>query len=98
LAGGQERFAFHHALFLDVAYGMLPKAGRCELHERLAGWLGSAPWTEPALPEVVASHLVKAVRLAGEVRAPTVQDRELARRAGAARREAARRRRGRGGR
>jgi class 3 adenylate cyclase/tetratricopeptide (TPR) repeat protein len=91
LAGGQERFAFHHALFLDVAYGMLPKAGRCELHERLAGWLDSQPATEPALPEVVASHLVKAVRLAGEVRAPTVQDRELARRAVAACRQAARR-------
>src|SRR5215218_3147087 len=94
LAGGQERFAFHHALFQDVAYGMLPKAGRSELHARLAGWLASSPGAEPALPEVVASHLVKAVRLAGEVRAPTDGDRELARRAVAACRLAARRLRG----
>jgi tetratricopeptide (TPR) repeat protein len=91
LAGGQERFAFHHALFQDVAYGMLPKAGRSELHARLAGWLASSPGAEPALPEVVASHLVKAVGLAGEVRAPTDGDRELARRAVAACGQAARR-------
>jgi class 3 adenylate cyclase/ATP/maltotriose-dependent transcriptional regulator MalT len=91
LAGGQERFAFHHALFLDVAYAIVPKAGRSELHRRLAGWLAGAPGGEPALPEVVASHLVKAVRLAGEVRAPTPGDRELAARAVAACARAARR-------
>ena len=91
LAGGQERFAFHHALFRDVAYGMLPKAGRSELHRRLADWLAGAPGEEPSLPEVVAYHLVQAVRLAGEVRAPTGDDRELAARAVAACRRAARR-------
>jgi class 3 adenylate cyclase len=91
LAGGQERFAFHHALFRDVAYGMLPKAGRSELHRRLADWLAGAPGEEPSLPEVVAYHLVQAVRLAGEVRAPTADDRELAARAVAACRRAARR-------
>ncbi|HJW60735.1 MAG TPA: AAA family ATPase, partial [Actinomycetota bacterium] len=91
LAGGQERFAFHHALFRDVAYGMLPKAGRSELHRRLADWLAGVPGEEPSLPEVVAYHLVQAVRLAGEVRAPTADDRELAGRAVAACRRAARR-------
>ena len=91
LAGGQERFAFHHALFRDVAYGMLPKAGRSELHRRLADWLAGAPGEEPSLPEVVAYHLVQAVRLAGEVRAPTADDRELAARAVAACQRAARR-------
>jgi hypothetical protein len=91
LAGGQERFAFHHALFRDVAYGILPKAGRSELHRRLADWLASTPGEEPSLPEVVASHLVQAVRLAGEVRAPTTEDRELAARAVAACQRAARR-------
>jgi class 3 adenylate cyclase/ATP/maltotriose-dependent transcriptional regulator MalT len=91
LAGGQERFAFHHALFRDVAYGILPKAGRSELHRRLADWLDGAPGDEPSLPQVVASHLVQAVRLAGEVRAPTAQDRELATRAVAACQRAARR-------
>jgi class 3 adenylate cyclase/ATP/maltotriose-dependent transcriptional regulator MalT len=91
LAGGQERFAFHHVLFRDVAYGILPKAGRSELHRRLADWLDRAPGEEPSLPQVVASHLVQAVRLAGEVRAPTPEDRELAARAVAACRRAARR-------
>jgi len=91
LAGGQERFAFHHVLFRDVAYGMLPKAGRSELHRRLADWLAGALGEEPSLPQVVASHLVKAVRLAGEVRAPTAGDRALAARAVAACQRAARR-------
>jgi hypothetical protein len=91
LAGGQERFAFHHVLFRDVAYGMLPKAGRSELHRRLADWLAGALGEEPSLPQVVASHLVKAVRLAGEVRAPTAEDRALAARAVAACQRAARR-------
>jgi class 3 adenylate cyclase len=84
-------FAFHHVLFRDVAYGILPKAGRSELHRRLADWLAGAPGDELSLPEVVASHLVRAVRLAGEVRTPTPQDRELAARAVAACHWAARR-------
>jgi class 3 adenylate cyclase/ATP/maltotriose-dependent transcriptional regulator MalT len=91
LAGGQERFAFHHALFRDVAYGILPKAGRSELHRRLADWLAGTPGEEPSLPEVVAYHLVQGVRLASEVRAPTGEDRELAARAVAACQRAARR-------
>jgi class 3 adenylate cyclase/ATP/maltotriose-dependent transcriptional regulator MalT len=91
LAGGQERFAFHHVLFRDVAYGILPKAGRSELHRRLADWLAGLPGEELSLPEVVASHLVKAVRLAGEVRAPTAEDQALAARAVAACQQAARR-------
>ena len=91
LAGGQERFAFDHALFRDVAYGMLPKAGRSELHRRLADWLSGGPGHELSPPEIIASHLVKAVRLAGQVRAPTGADRELAARAVAACQLAARR-------
>jgi len=91
LAGGQERFAFHHVLFRDVAYGILPKSGRSELHRRLADWLDGAPGEEPSLPQVVASHLVQAVRLAAEVRASTPEDRELAARAVAACQRAARR-------
>ena len=43
------------------------------------------------MPEVVARHLVQAVRLAGEVRAPTGDDRELAAGAVAACQRAARR-------
>jgi class 3 adenylate cyclase/tetratricopeptide (TPR) repeat protein len=91
LAGGRERFAFDHVLFRDVAYGTLPKAARSELHRRLADWLAGAPDQELALPEVIARHLVEAVRLAGQVRAPTAADRALAARAVAACGRAARR-------
>jgi class 3 adenylate cyclase/tetratricopeptide (TPR) repeat protein len=91
LAGGQERFSFDHALIRDVAYGMLSKAGRSELHRRLADWLAGAPGQELNLPEIIASHLVQAVRLAGQVRAPTAADRALAGRAVAACQLAARR-------
>jgi class 3 adenylate cyclase/tetratricopeptide (TPR) repeat protein len=91
LAGGQERFAFDHALFREVAYGMLPKAGRSELHRRLADWLAEAPGREVSLPELIASHLVQAVRLAVQVRAPTGADRALAARAVTACQLAARR-------
>jgi class 3 adenylate cyclase/tetratricopeptide (TPR) repeat protein len=91
LAGGQDRYAFHHALFRDVAYGLLPKASRSDLHRRLADWLGGAPWPEVRLPEVIANHLVQAVRLAGQVRSPTAADRRLAARAVTACAQAARR-------
>jgi class 3 adenylate cyclase/tetratricopeptide (TPR) repeat protein len=91
LAGGQERFAFHHALFRDVAYGLLPKAGRSGLHRRLADWVEAGPDKELSLPEIVAHHLVEAVRLAAEVRAPTGADRALAGRAVTACQQAARR-------
>jgi tetratricopeptide (TPR) repeat protein len=91
LAGGRQRFAFHHALFREVAYGMLPKASRSELHRRLADWLTGHPVGELCLPEVVAHHLIQAVHLAGQVRAPTPADRTLAGRAVAAAQDAARR-------
>jgi class 3 adenylate cyclase/tetratricopeptide (TPR) repeat protein len=87
LAGDQERYAFQHALFREVAYSLLPKADRSELHERLASWLHGV--REP--PEAVAPHLVEAVRLAAEVRAPTSTDRMVAGRAVAACRQAAQR-------
>ena len=91
LAGEQERFVFHHALFREVAYALLPKAARSELHRRLADWLVGDPGGELSLPEVTAHHLVHAVRLAGQVRALTPADRALAGRGVAACRQAARR-------
>jgi class 3 adenylate cyclase/tetratricopeptide (TPR) repeat protein len=87
LAGPQERYAFQHALFREVAYSLLSKADRSELHERLASWLGGV--REP--PEAVAPHLVEAVRLAAEVRRPTSADRRVAGRAAAVCRQAAQR-------
>ena len=58
LAGG-PRFAFHHALFQDVAYAILPKVGRSELHRQRSRLAGRHLAEEPSLPEVVAYHLVE---------------------------------------
>src|SRR6266545_1638762 len=78
LTGHQNSFAFHHALFREVAYSLLPKAARSALHERLATWLAVAGEPAPEPPEAVAPHLVQAVRLAREIRPPTPADRALA--------------------
>lgn len=88
-AGG--RYAFHHVLFRDVAYALLPKAERSQLHERLALLLAGGRGVEQEPPEAIAPHLVEAVRLAHEVRRPTAADHVLATRAVAACRHAAQR-------
>lgn len=91
LTGDRGRYAFHHVLFQDIAYSLLPKASRSELHERLAVWLGGELGAEREPPEAIAPHLVEAVRLAGEIRRPTAADRVLATRAVAVCRHAAQR-------
>jgi class 3 adenylate cyclase/tetratricopeptide (TPR) repeat protein len=91
LTGRQDSFAFHHALFREVAYSLLPKASRSALHERLATWLAVHRAPAPGPPEAVASHLVQAVRLAREIRSPSAADRALASRAVATCRQAAQR-------
>jgi class 3 adenylate cyclase/tetratricopeptide (TPR) repeat protein len=91
LTGGRGRYAFHHVLFREVAYALLPKAERSELHERLAVWLGGHQGAERQPPEVIAPHLVEAVRLALQVRRPTPADHVLATRAVSACRHTAQR-------
>ena len=91
LTGDRDSYAFHHVLFRDVAYSLLPKAARSDLHQRLAIWLAGQPGTGPEPSEVIAPHLVEAVRLAGEIRRPTPADRLLATSAVAACRQAAQR-------
>jgi class 3 adenylate cyclase/tetratricopeptide (TPR) repeat protein len=91
LTGDRDSYAFHHVLFRDVAYSLLPKAARSDLHQRLAVWLAGEPRSGPEPSEVIAPHLVEAVRLAGEIRQPTPADRLLATRAVAACRQAAQR-------
>jgi tetratricopeptide (TPR) repeat protein len=61
---GDAAFRFRHTLVRDVAYDMLPKRLRAELHERYADWLER--WAGDridAYEEVVASHLERAHRL-----------------------------------
>jgi DNA-binding SARP family transcriptional activator/predicted ATPase len=78
LAG--DVFRFHHVLVRDVAYAMLPKAERVDLHETLADWLdehGAAP------DELVGYHLEQAHRHATELGSTDRRTRRLAADAGA---------------
>ncbi len=65
---GAAAHRFGHLLVRDAAYGRLPKRRRAELHEHLAGWIGtmqSGPDGE--FSEVVGYHLEQAHRLRTEL-------------------------------
>ena len=62
---GEREYGFKHILIRDVAYGQLPKGRRIELHMRFAEWMQALPSEE--FIEIVAWHLERACRLAGEV-------------------------------
>ena len=62
---GEREYGFKHILIRDVAYGQLPKGRRIELHMRFAEWMQALPTEE--FIEIVAWHLERACRLAGEV-------------------------------
>ncbi len=84
ISGRPNSFTFQHTLFREVAYELLPKATRSELHKRLADHLVARSGHQArqlALPELIAPHLVAAVRLAGQIRTPTAGDQVLAIRA-----------------
>jgi len=90
VSGRPGSFTFQHTLFREVAYELLPKAIRSDLHRRLADHLAARGGPEPAAgpqvhelvpPELIAPHLVAAVRLAGQIRTPTAGDQQLATRA-----------------
>jgi class 3 adenylate cyclase/tetratricopeptide (TPR) repeat protein len=78
MPGNDAEYSFHHVLFRDVAYSVLAKESRSELHRRLAEWLAARPRGGFRPDELVAHHLVTAVRLAREVRSPSAADRQLA--------------------
>jgi len=84
VSGRPNSFTFQHTLFREVAYELLPKATRSELHRRLADHIVTRSGHqahELVLPELIAPHLVAAVRLAGQIRTPTAGDQQLAARA-----------------
>jgi tetratricopeptide (TPR) repeat protein len=62
---GEREYGFKHILIRDVAYGQLPKGRRIELHMRFAEWMQALPTEE--FIEIVAWHLERSCRLAGEV-------------------------------
>jgi DNA-binding SARP family transcriptional activator len=67
---------FDHVLIRDTAYASLPKAGRAELHERLADWLVDGA------DELVGYHLEQAYRCRAEIGAVDAEARVVAGRAG----------------
>ena len=73
----QDAFRFAHILIRDAAYQEIPKAGRAELHERLAWWIERGEEERPAeVEEIIGYHLETAYRALAELGA--VSDRVAA--------------------
>jgi predicted ATPase/class 3 adenylate cyclase len=70
---GEAGYHFAHILIRDVAYQLLPKASRAELHERYAGWLDRRSGARYG--EIVGYHLEQAHRLHAELRPRAAGDR-----------------------
>jgi class 3 adenylate cyclase/tetratricopeptide (TPR) repeat protein len=60
---GETQYAFQHALIRDVAYGGLTRPARARAHEAVAGWIESLASGRDDQPQLVAHHLLEAVRL-----------------------------------
>jgi predicted ATPase len=63
---GESGFRFAHILVRDVAYELLTKAARADLHQRYAAWLKRRAGT--GFAEIVGYHLEKAHRCHAELR------------------------------
>jgi class 3 adenylate cyclase/tetratricopeptide (TPR) repeat protein len=63
---GERGYRFAHILIRDVAYGLIPKTRRADLHERFAGWLERRAGSGHA--EIVGHHLEQAHRCHAELR------------------------------
>jgi tetratricopeptide (TPR) repeat protein len=74
--GGEEEYAFLHALVRDVAYGQIPRPARAEKHRAAAGWISAL--SDDRLEdrsELLAHHYLSALELA---RAAGIDTAELA--------------------
>lgn len=76
---GDQAFRFRHLLIRDAAYDSIPKADRCALHGRFAGWLEANAGQLAEVDEIAGWHLEQAVRYRRELRREP--DRSLADRA-----------------
>ncbi len=72
-----DAFRFRHILIRDAAYEAISKAGRAELHERLAVWLETTR-EQREIDELVGWHLERAFALKRDL---GVADADLSRRA-----------------
>jgi class 3 adenylate cyclase/tetratricopeptide (TPR) repeat protein len=79
--GGEDQYAFEHALIRDVAYGTIVRRQRAEKHERAALWIEDLSGDRGDRIELLAHHHLAALDL---TRALRLERPELERRAGAA--------------
>jgi class 3 adenylate cyclase/tetratricopeptide (TPR) repeat protein len=63
-AAGGSRYAFHHVLVRDVAYGQIPRADRAERHRLAAEWLEMLKSDRADLAEMLAHHYQSALGFA----------------------------------
>jgi class 3 adenylate cyclase/tetratricopeptide (TPR) repeat protein len=63
-AAGGSRYAFHHVLVRDVAYGQIPRVRRGEQHRLTAEWLETLKSDRADLAELLAHHYQRALALA----------------------------------
>ena len=78
---GDEAYRFRHVLIRDAAYDALPKSGRADLHERLAGWLETASEDVLEGDEVRGYHLEQAYLYRQELAPGVAGDEPVAARA-----------------
>jgi class 3 adenylate cyclase/DNA-binding winged helix-turn-helix (wHTH) protein len=77
-----REFSFRHNLIRDGAYDLLPKASRADKHERVATWAHRrAGDRADEIPELIATHLLEALRYVEEVKASADDVGDLRRRA-----------------
>jgi tetratricopeptide (TPR) repeat protein len=63
--GGEDEYAFLHALVRDVAYGQIPRAARAEKHRAAAAWISALSGDRlEDRSELLAHHYLSALELA----------------------------------
>jgi class 3 adenylate cyclase/tetratricopeptide (TPR) repeat protein len=80
-AAGGSRYAFHHVLVRDVAYGQIPRVRRAEQHRLAAEWLETLKSDRADLAELLAYHYQRALafaRAAGQDTSQLTQQTRLA--------------------
>jgi class 3 adenylate cyclase/tetratricopeptide (TPR) repeat protein len=82
--GGDQGYAFTHALIQEVAYQAIAKETRAELHERYANWLEQMSAGGVPVEEAVGNHLERAYLSLVEIGQHGERPARLARRAGMA--------------
>jgi class 3 adenylate cyclase len=70
---GEMELALSHALVADVAYERLTRPERQIRHERAASWLERHGGDRPDRAELVAHHLLAAIRLAQQLGTPATE-------------------------